>query len=385
MSQPETLFNTCYGDLTLFRYPEDSNHGLRAWDAADEYLIDQFNSDSQSVPGRPLLVNDAFGALTCALHPFAPINWSDSWMAHKAAELNLDRNELTASGVTFVASTSVPKTEFATVLMKAPKNLSLLEYQLAQLTPKLAQGARLWVAGMQRYMPSRLWQLLEHGIGPCETLPGVRKAKLIKVTKNHGQQDGNAVPRPLRWQLEDQGLTIGNQANVFSREKLDIGTRFLLDHLPSSKGSIRIADLGCGNGVLGLVAGKQNRDAQVMFLDESWLAIKSAQENAKQIDGAEQRFSFHCTDGLVMVERNSLHRILCNPPFHQQHQVGDYLALRMFEQASECLRNDGDLWVVANHHLGYRRSLKRWFRSVKLIASNRKFVILKATDPSGKI
>jgi 16S rRNA G1207 methylase RsmC len=51
----------------------------------------------------------------------------------------------------------------------------------------------------------------------------------------------------------------------------------------------------------------------------------------------------------------------------------------MFEQSANVLRQDGALWVVGNRHLDYHVKLKHWFRSVNVVASNKKFVILRAT------
>ncbi|MGE1076368.1 50S rRNA methyltransferase, partial [Pseudomonas fragariae (ex Marin et al. 2024)] len=50
--------------LILHRFPQMRDESpLQAWDAADEYLL------QQALPEGPVLVfNDSFGALTCALN-----------------------------------------------------------------------------------------------------------------------------------------------------------------------------------------------------------------------------------------------------------------------------------------------------------------------------
>ena len=75
---------------------------------------------------------------------------------------------------------------------------------------------------------------------------------------------------------------------------------------------------------------------------------------------------------------NSADLILCNPPFHQSHAVGDTVALAMFQDAAHVLRQDGELWVVGNRHLSYHMKLKRWFSDLELLASNSKFVLFRA-------
>jgi 23S rRNA (guanine1835-N2)-methyltransferase len=165
---------------------------------------------------------------------------------------------------------------------------------------------------------------------------------------------------------------------VFSRERLDIGTRFLLQNLPRTEGPVKVIDLGCGNGLLGLMAGQQNPDASLCFVDESYMAIASARANFKQLDPTLQRADFHLGDGLAEIEKNSADLILCNPPFHQSHAIGDTVALSMFRRSARVLRDGGELWVVGNRHLDYHRKLKHWFSSVDVVTSNKKFMILRA-------
>ncbi len=70
---------------TLRRFPLKNGDRLRAWDAADEYLL-RYLADQQLLDerewatpaGGTLLVNDAFGALGVALHDLAPVSWGDS-------------------------------------------------------------------------------------------------------------------------------------------------------------------------------------------------------------------------------------------------------------------------------------------------------------------
>ena len=50
----------------------------------------------------------------------------------------------------------------------------------------------------------------------------------------------------------------------------------------------------------------------------------------------------------------------------------------MFASAKKALKQGGELWVVGNRHLGYHTKLKRLFGNYINVASNRKFVILKA-------
>ena len=58
--------------------------------------------------------------------------------------------------------------------------------------------------------------------------------------------------------------------------------------------------------------------------------------------------------------------------------VGDHIALRLFEQASKHLKPGGHLLMVGNRHLGYHRSLRRYFSRVEQLDASPKFVVFRA-------
>jgi 16S rRNA (guanine1207-N2)-methyltransferase len=50
----------------------------------------------------------------------------------------------------------------------------------------------------------------------------------------------------------------------------------------------------------------------------------------------------------------------------------------MFSGARRALRGGGELWVVGNRHLGYHVTLRRVFGNSEVVASDPKFVVLRA-------
>ncbi|EPJ35110.1 putative Ribosomal RNA large subunit methyltransferase G [Streptomyces afghaniensis 772] len=50
----------------------------------------------------------------------------------------------------------------------------------------------------------------------------------------------------------------------------------------------------------------------------------------------------------------------------------------MFSGARRALRPGGELWVIGNRHLGYHVKLRKLFGNSRLVASDPKFVVLKA-------
>ncbi|WP_132781284.1 methyltransferase [Pseudomonas aeruginosa] len=336
------LFAPPFAQLDLVRQPEQDGEPLQAFDAADEYLLNQLHERGVTAQCRVLVLNDAFGALAASLAPHVQVTSSgDSHLGFLALRKNLARNGLDLGSVRFVPASETAVGPFDHVLVKVPKTLALLEEQLIRLHGQLAPGAQVVAAGMVKHLPRAAGDLLERYIG------------------------------------EQPPLTLLNHANVFCREGLDIGTRAFLPHLPRSLGALRAADLGCGNGVLGIAYALLNPQAELTLVDESYMAVQSARENWRAALG-ERPATFRADDGLVGQAAGSLDLVLCNPPFHQQQVVGDFLAWRMFLQARDALAAGGELWIVGNRHLGYHAKLKRLFRGVEQVAANPKFVILKA-------
>ena len=341
MSQVE--LNAC--ELTLERYPPMPEEApLQAWDAADEYLL----QDLPQADGPTLIFNDAFGALTCALAARNPWSISDSFIAQQAARHNLHLNQISPDSVTFQDSLAPLPAAPGLVLIKIPKQLALLEQQLRALRTVVTPQTRIIAGAKARDIHNSTLALFEKILGPTTTSLAWKKARLIYGSVTLPALP--AAPETLNWKLDGTSWTIHNHANVFSRTGLDIGARFFMAHLPENVEG-EMADLGCGNGVIGLTLLAQN------------------------LPDALPRCEFVVNNALAGIEPDRFHAVLCNPPFHQQHAITDHIAWQMFNDARRCLKYGGELRVVGNRHLDYYRKLKKVFGNC---ATNNKFVVLKA-------
>jgi 16S rRNA (guanine1207-N2)-methyltransferase len=371
------ILDTPYASLDLIRQPEQPNEPLQAFDAADEYLLATLHEQGLPAAARVLILNDSFGALACALAAHVEVTSSgDSHLAHLALQKNLARNGISETRVTFVPASEMAQGPFDLVLIRVPKTLALLEEQLIRLHGQLAPGAQVIAAAMIKHLPRAAGDLLEQYIGAVQASLAVKKARLLSATAS--EKPAPQSPYPTRYRLDQPKLELLNHANLFCREGLDIGTRAFLPHLPQALGALRVADLGCGNGVLGIVYARGNPQAELTLVDESYMAVQSARENWHAILG-ERPADIRAGDGLAEQQPGSLDLVLCNPPFHQQQVVGDFLAWRMFTQAKTALAKGGELWIVGNRHLGYHLKLKRLFGNAEQVAATPKFVIIKAT------
>ncbi|MGR8011562.1 methyltransferase [Streptomyces hypolithicus] len=385
---------TSRGAYDLVRFPEDPRDRLRAWDAADEYLLRHLDGDG-GVPGTGedaaeavdlsgdvVVVGDRWGALVTALADCRPTQITDSFLTQQATRVNLERSGADPSAVRMLSTRDTPPERIDVLLIRVPKSLALLEDQLHRLAPHVHAGTRVVGAGMVKEIHTSTLRLFERILGPTRTSLAAKKARLIFCTPDPAPTRG-ANPWPHRYALPADvgamsGLTVTNHAGVFCAERLDIGTRFLLGHLPKRRGPERVADLGCGNGVVGTATALANPEAEILFADESFQAVASAEATFRANAGAARTAEFLVGDGLSGVPGATLDLVLNNPPFHSHQATTDATARRMFTAARDALRPGGELWVVGNRHLGYHVTLRRIFGSSELVASDPKFVVLRA-------
>ncbi|ATZ10450.1 23S rRNA (guanine(1835)-N(2))-methyltransferase RlmG [Erwinia amylovora] len=361
--------------LTLHRFPQMREESpLQAWDAADEYLLNQLGD--APVNGPTLIFNDTFGALACALAGEDVWSISDSWLNQQATRQNLALNQLDEGDVRLLDSLAPLPAAPARVLIKVPKTLALLEHQLRALRAVVTPETQIIGAGKAKEIHTSTLQLFEKVLGPTTTSLARKKARLIYASFSKPELQHSEVI--TRWPLDGTPWQIHNHANVFARGSLDIGARFFMQHLPENIDG-EIIDLGCGNGVIGLIALQQNPLAQIHFLDESYMAVASSRLNVGlNCPDDLARCEFRVNNALAGYPSDRLHAVLCNPPFHQQNAVTDHIAWQMFRDARRCLQYGGELRIVGNRHLDYYHKMKKLFGNCTTVATQQKFVVLRS-------
>jgi len=369
------------GALTLHREPLRQKETLRAWDAADEYVLgflaDELGdvvADIAADQDKTLVVvNDSFGALGVALAPCRPISWSDSIISHQALAANLERNGRAGSATTLANTESLPG-RIDMLVIKVPKSIAQLEHQLHRLRPSLHEDTIIIGAGMVRSIHTSTLEVFENVLGPTHTSLAKKKARLIFTDLDMDVTPGS--PELIEW--DHRGRRIVNWPGIFSASKLDVGTRCFLGALPQTDGHIRILDLGCGNGIVGLMAAADNPDAELVFIDESYGAVASAEATFRSSFPNRKAEFIVAADAADALDVDSVDLVLNNPPFHQNNALSDVVAWDMFQRANAVLRPGGEIWVVGNRHLKYHLKLQRIFGNCETMTGNPKFVVLRA-------
>ncbi|WP_286269604.1 methyltransferase [Thalassotalea hakodatensis] len=367
-------------NLFLERYPASQvTRSLQAWDSADEYIINHVQESGLLTHESHILVmNDNFGAISLNFPLQKVTTVSDSYISECGLKNNAEHNHLSLENLTQITSVSELPADVDIVLYKIPKSNNLLKEQLQKIRQTFNSKLIFIAVDKAKNIHSNTLKYFERYLGTTTTSLAVKKSRLVFSELNAEVTD-TTFPIVKRWKTEVHQFEIVNHANVFARDKLDIGAQLLLAHLPNVAEHEHLIDLGCGNGVLGLHILAQQPNAKLTFSDESYMAVASARDTvAHNLPQLLDQCRFMINDCLTDEQASSANKILCNPPFHQQNATTDHIAWQMFNDCYRVLKKGGTLTIVGNRQLGYHIKLKRIFGNATLIASNKKFVIFSA-------
>ena len=183
--------------------------------------------------------------------------------------------------------------------------------------------------------------------------------------------------------IKDIDLKFVTESSLFSPNFIDNGTLAMLsaiDFLPSDK----VLDLGCGYGVVGILAGKLIGEEKVVMCDISERAVEYAKKNAA-LNGVPH-IDIRLSDGYENVEENDFTLILSNPPYHADFSVPK----SFIEVGFRKLTMGGKMVMVTKRLDWYKNKLISVFGGVKVqeikgyyvfVAEKRSRMIKKEAKP----
>jgi 16S rRNA G1207 methylase RsmC len=355
--------------FTFTRYPESSNRSLRAWSAADEYILSWMKehiSDFKTVA----LYHDRFGFLSTTLNTFKPYSILETKSMERALLQNLSQNGIEADESRFINPLTPLPENVDLGIIKIPKSLELYRLYLTHLHASLSDNGVVVCGFMTRHFTPQMTEIASEYFENCEQTLAQKKSRLLILS---GKKAVAYAPllNTLQADFPDGDSTEMKQYfGVFSGKQIDSGSRFLMDHLKVKESEKCILDAGTGNGILALAARKQHEDAEIHVTDDSLLAIESARLNL----GTSNLYYQHI-DTLEAYKNEFFDLALCNPPFHFDHENTIEISLSLFKQIKRCLKTGGRFVCVANQHLNYKTHLEPLFSSVKVLAENDAFVV----------
>lgn len=166
--------------------------------------------------------------------------------------------------------------------------------------------------------------------------------------------------------LDEGGLAL---AEVASRELLDFGRE--------AQG-LRILDMGCGCGLVGLLIADRlsaPRLSSLVLVDSHARAVEAATENAKKFGiPAEVILSDNGTPSRM---DGSFDVFVGNPPYYSDYRIADVF----LETARRALRTGGVCYTVCKNAAGLEPVQRRYFPQVEIV-SRRGYAVLKSEKTS---
>ena len=156
-----------------------------------------------------------------------------------------------------------------------------------------------------------------------------------------------------------QRLELETRPGLFSPEHADRGTLAMLSCARFEPG-MKVLDLGCGCGLVGILAARICGEENVIMSDIDPLAVETARRNAARngVGGVRAVVS----DGLSGIDEAGFDLILSNPPYQSDFAVAKHFIEKGFNR----LKLGGTMRMVTKRRDWYRNKLRAIFGGVRI-------------------
>ncbi len=173
----------------------------------------------------------------------------------------------------------------------------------------------------------------------------------------------------IKTNIKGVDLVFETSKSLFSPRAIDLGTLSMLSVVEFGENE-KVLDLGCGYGVVGILAAKIVGEENVVMLDIDEEAVKLAQKNAllNGVPGVKTIQS----DGFTNLDEKDFTLILCNPPYHTDFSVAKVFIKKGFNRL--CI--GGRMYMVTKRKKWYKNKLIAIFGGVQILEINGYYVFM---------
>ena len=348
-------------EYQLERYPKTDDRSLRAWSNAELLMLEYITAKKAA---KIHSYNDRFGIFNCALNTEKLTTVWTYASQQKAISQNLELNSFSSEVAYKIPLDNLEKVDLA--LLKIPKSLELFELFLQQIHKSANEQTEVVCGFMTKYFSTSFLKIALQYFEIVEQTKAWKKARLLILKEPKKGVDYKELINTINW----NDNLLKQYYGVFSSDKIDFGTQFLLENLQVQPNELNVLDVASGNGVIAFEVAQQNPKATITLVDDFNLAIESSKLNLK-----DKKAAFVCADNLDNLAQESFDLVVSNPPFHFEHENNIEIALSLFKGVQNCLKQTGRFLLVANSHLNYITHLEQLFKDVETVNSNKKFVV----------
>lgn len=160
-------------------------------------------------------------------------------------------------------------------------------------------------------------------------------------------------------QIKGIDLIFKTDQKLFSPRRIDSGTLALISQI-NFRAEDKVLDLGCGCGVVGILAAKIIGEERVTMVDIDETAINYSRKNA--ILNHVPKITLHWSNGVQNVNEIGFTKIICHPPYHADFSVPKHFIERGFNK----LAINGSIFLVTKRKEWYKNKLISIFGGVKI-------------------
>lgn len=169
--------------------------------------------------------------------------------------------------------------------------------------------------------------------------------------------------------IKEKKLYLETQPELFSPKNIDRGTLAMLSHVEFCSED-KVLDLGCGYGVVGILAAKLIGETNVVMCDVDERAVAIAKKNA--VANNVSHIAILQSDCLDNIEDRDFTLVLSNPPYHTDFSV----AKRFIEDSFKRLKVGGKMLMVTKRLDWYKNKLTSVFGGAMVYQEDGYFVFI---------
>ena len=175
--------------------------------------------------------------------------------------------------------------------------------------------------------------------------------------------------------IANENLKFYTDNGVFSKESVDFGTKTMLESFNTEKEDAKVADIGCGYGVISIFLAKKYPTFKFTMVDVNNRVLELSKKNI-ELNNINNEVEVLESSSFDNVEGN-FDIVLTNPPI----RAGKKIVHKIMIDSYEHLNAQGELWVVIQKKQGMascKKLLEETFSIVEIVTKNKGYYILKA-------
>lgn len=178
----------------------------------------------------------------------------------------------------------------------------------------------------------------------------------------------------IHFQYRNHDIVFVSDHGVFSKDRVDYGTRVLLETIVLQENQKRLLDVGCGYGTIGISLKKEY----------SWLNVEMVDVNERAIHLANESIQKNNVQNIIAYKSHvyenvngSFDVITSNPPI----RAGKKVVFDILEGAFRYLNKGGELLIVIQKKQGApsaKKKMEEVFGNCEIIKRDKGYFVLKS-------